>query len=270
MEKLSVAIADDNEKMADMLGKMIEEDKTLELVGKAHNGEEICNIIRNEEPDVVLLDIIMPKIDGLSVMEKMNQDPELKKHPSFIVLSAVGQERITEDAFQLGAEYYMLKPFDQQQLLNRIKSIRGIHNRPKNLHRPHLYEAETNIVEQEEYNLEKEVTEIIHEIGVPAHIKGYQYLRDAIILSVNDLEMLNSITKILYPTIAKRHQTTPSRVERAIRHAIEVAWGRGKMDTIDALFGYTISTGKGKPTNSEFIALIADKIRLEMKKRTLN
>ena len=111
---------------------------------------------------------------------------------------------------------------------------------------------------------------IIHEIGVPAHIKGYQYLRDAIILSVNDMEMLNSITKILYPTIAKRHQTTPSRVERAIRHAIEVAWSRGKMDTIDALFGYTVSTGKGKPTNSEFIALIADKIRLEYKNRSFH
>lgn len=123
---------------------------------------------------------------------------------------------------------------------------------------------------QPERNLETDVTNIIHEIGVPAHIKGYQYLRDAIILSVNDMEMLNSITKVLYPTIAKRHQTTPSRVERAIRHAIEVAWSRGKMDTIDELFGYTVSTGKGKPTNSEFIALIADKIRLEYKNRSLN
>ena len=127
-------------------------------------------------------------------------------------------------------------------------------------------EKEPGMIHQR--NLEKDVTDMIHEIGVPAHIKGYQYLRDAIILSVNDMEMLNSITKILYPTIAKRHQTTPSRVERAIRHAIEVAWSRGKMDTIDALFGYTVSTGKGKPTNSEFIALIADKIRLEYKNRS--
>ncbi len=119
--------------------------------------------------------------------------------------------------------------------------------------------------EQLELNLESEVTNIIHEIGVPAHIKGYQYLREAIIMSVNDIDMLNSITKILYPTIAKKYQTTSSRVERAIRHAIEVAWSRGKMDTIDALFGYTINNGKGKPTNSEFIALIADKIRLEYK-----
>ena len=257
MDKLNVAIADDNTKMADMLGQMIEEDKDLELVGKAHNGEEICNIIKDKEPDVVILDIIMPKMDGLSVMEKFSHDTSGSKVPVFIVVSAVGQERITEDAFSLGADYYVLKPFDNTMLLNRIKHIR----------RPNIAEKRER---KPERNLETDVTNIIHEIGVPAHIKGYQYLRDAIILSVNDMEMLNSITKILYPTIAKRHQTTPSRVERAIRHAIEVAWSRGKMDTIDELFGYTVSTGKGKPTNSEFIALIADKIRLEYKNRSLN
>ncbi len=263
MEKLNVAIADDNEKMVEILGQMIEEDKDLTLVGKAHNGEEICNIIKEKEPDVVILDIIMPKVDGLSVMEKFSHDSSIKKTPAFIVVSAVGQERITEDAFNLGADYYMLKPFDNQMLLNRIKHIRRIgEKRAREVSRQAVRE------EQGTYsggNLEADVTNVIHEIGVPAHIKGYQYLRDAIILSVNDMEMLNSITKILYPTIAKKHQTTPSRVERAIRHAIEVAWSRGKMDTIDELFGYTVSTGKGKPTNSEFIALIADKIRLEYK-----
>ena len=258
MDKLNVAIADDNTKMADMLGQMIEEDKDLELVGKAHNGEEICNIIKDKEPDVVILDIIMPKMDGLSVMEKFSHDTSGSKVPVFIVVSAVGQERITEDAFSLGADYYVLKPFDNTMLLNRIKHIRRAGDIAEKRER------------KPERNLETDVTNIIHEIGVPAHIKGYQYLRDAIILSVNDMEMLNSITKILYPTIAKRHQTTPSRVERAIRHAIEVAWSRGKMDTIDELFGYTVSTGKGKPTNSEFIALIADKIRLEYKNRSLN
>ena len=266
--KLNVAIADDNAKMTDMLGQMIEEDKDLELVGKAHNGEEICNIIKDKEPDVVILDIIMPKMDGLSVMEKFSHDANVKKVPVFIVLSAVGQERITEDAFSLGADYYVLKPFDNTTLLNRIKHIRKIgERRVREIPRPGITETKKP---QPERNLETDVTNIIHEIGVPAHIKGYQYLRDAIILSVNDMEMLNSITKVLYPTIAKRHQTTPSRVERAIRHAIEVAWSRGKMDTIDELFGYTVSTGKGKPTNSEFIALIADKIRLEYKNRSLN
>lgn len=268
MEKLNVAIADDNEKMIEILGKMITEDKDLELVGKAHNGEEICSIIKEKEPDVVILDIIMPKVDGLSVMERINHDTEVKKHPSFIVVTAVGQERITEDAFLLGADYYMLKPFDNRLLLNRIKHLRKSGERKfREPMKAASYEEPEKISER---SLETEVTAIIHEIGVPAHIKGYQYLRDAIILSVNDMEMLNSITKILYPTIAKKHQTTPSRVERAIRHAIEVAWSRGKMDTIDELFGYTVSTGKGKPTNSEFIALIADKIRLEYKNRSFH
>ena len=267
MEKLNVAIADDNEKMVEILGRMIEEDKDLTLVGKARNGEEICNIIREKEPDVVVLDIIMPKMDGLTVMEKCSNDHNIRKHPAFIIVSAVGQERITEDAFNLGADYYMLKPFDNQVLLNRIKhSRRGTERR---MREPVHQVAREETASYGTHNLEADVTNIIHEIGVPAHIKGYQYLRDAIILAVNDMEMLNSITKILYPTIAKKHQTTPSRVERAIRHAIEVAWSRGKMDTIYALFGYTVSTGKGKPTNSEFIALIADKIRLEYKKQSL-
>lgn len=198
------------------------------------------------------------------MLDRVNHEPEMKK-PAFIVISAVGQEKTTEDAFELGADYYILKPFDRDTVLKRIKRAR--------VKRPgfpvKIKAAETNVNEKEylERNLETDVTNIIHEVGVPAHIKGYQYLRDAIIMSVTDMEMLNSITKILYPTIAKQHQTTPSRVERAIRHAIEVAWSRGKMDTIEELFGYTVSGGKGKPTNSEFIALIADKIRLEYKNR---
>ncbi len=179
----------------------------------------------------------------------------------------MGKERITEDAFSLGADYYVLKPFDNKMLLNRIKHVRRAGERRFREISRQPQKTETNNP-MTMGNLETDVTNIIHEVGVPAHIKGYQYLRDAIILSVNDMEMLNSITKILYPTIAKKHQTTSSRVERAIRHAIEVAWSRGKMDTIDALFGYTVSNGKGKPTNSEFIALIADKIRLEYKNRS--
>jgi two-component system response regulator (stage 0 sporulation protein A) len=229
------------------------------LVGQADNGKDIYDIIREKKPDVVLLDIIMPKMDGLTIMEKVSNDQMIKKRPAFIVISAVGQDRITEDAFNLGANYYILKPFDNDVVLSRIKTVGGRETKRGEV-RMNEYKPQP-----QERNLELDVTNIIHEIGVPAHIKGYQYLRDAIILSVEDMEMLNSITKILYPTIAKKHQTTSSRVERAIRHAIEVAWSRGKMDTIDALFGYTVSNGKGKPTNSEFIALIADKIRLEYK-----
>ncbi|MGI6011451.1 MAG: sporulation transcription factor Spo0A [Ruminococcus sp.] len=265
MEKLNIAIADDNERIVNLLGSIIREDDDLELVGQADNGKDIYNIIKEKEPDVVLLDIIMPKVDGLTVMEKVNQDQTMKKHPAFIVVSAVGQERITEDAFNLGAYYYILKPFDNDMIINRIKHIKNQAANRERVRDVRKISSSDNTSDYIEKNLEMDVTNIIHEIGVPAHIKGYQYLRDAIIMSVQDMEMLNSITKILYPTIAKKHQTTPSRVERAIRHAIEVAWSRGKMDTIDELFGYTVSTGKGKPTNSEFIALIADKIRLEYK-----
>lgn len=265
MEKLQVAIADDNERMVQLLENIVKSDKDLEVVGKAENGEEIVDIIRHKEPDVVLLDIIMPKMDGLGVMQKVRQDTSIKKTPAFIVVTAIGQEKITEDAFEMGADYYILKPFDNDMIIDRIKHIRR--ERERNfaaVHRAGAYESKDEYIER---NLEMDVTNMIHEIGVPAHIKGYQYLRDAIIMSVGDSEMLNSITKILYPTIAKKHQTTSSRVERAIRHAIEVAWSRGKMDTIDELFGYTVNGGKGKPTNSEFIALIADKIRLEYKNR---
>lgn len=268
MEKLNVAIADDNERMVDLLSTLVKGDKELELVGQAVDGQEIYKIIKEKEPDVVLLDIIMPKMDGITVMEKLNEDQSVRKRPAFIIISAVGQERIIEDAFRLGACYYIMKPFDNDMVLNRIKQFRkfGKGIRRENRGTGNLGRAG----EISEKNLQIDVTDIIHEIGVPAHIKGYQYLRDAIMMSVEDMEMLNSITKILYPTIAKKHQTTPSRVERAIRHAIEVAWSRGKMDTIDALFGYTVSNGKGKPTNSEFIALIADKIRLEYEHGTLH
>lgn len=265
MEKLNVAIADDNERMLDILGDIINQDKELTLVGKANNGEDMCRIIENKQPDVVLLDLIMPKMDGLSVMQQINADQRVKKHPSFIVVTAVGQESITEDAFRKGANYYIMKPFNNDMLLEKIKHVRRTY-RPAVSEKGALRCCEET-KEAEEFHLEDQVTNMIHEIGIPAHIKGYHYLRDAIMMAVEDMDVLNAITKILYPTVAKKNQTTSSRVERAIRHAIEVAWGRGKLDTIDELFGYTVSNGKGKPTNSEFIALIADTIRLQSRRR---
>ena len=258
MEHLRVAIADDNQKILDVLDEIISTDKELDLVGKAKNGEEMCQIIKDRKPDVVLLDLIMPKMDGLTVMEKVGQDNTVGKHPYFIVITAVGQEKITEDAFDKGANYYIMKPFNNRMLLERIKSVRNLSRNPE---RKNDDITTDNTLKTE--NLESRVTNMLHEIGIPAHIKGYHYLRDAIIMAVNDMDVLNAITKILYPTVAKKYQTTSSRVERAIRHAIEVAWSRGKLDTLDQLFGYTVSTGKGKPTNSEFIALIADTIQLE-------
>lgn len=258
MDHLSVAIADDNQKILDVLDEIISTDKELDLVGKAKNGEEMCQIIKDRQPDVVLLDLIMPKMDGLAVMEHVNQEHFVSKRPYFIVITAVGQEKITEDAFNKGANYYVMKPFNNELLLERIKSVR---NRTRIPERKNAENRKDGTVKEE--NLESRVTNMLHEIGIPAHIKGYHYLRDAIIMAVNDMDVLNAITKVLYPTVAKKYQTTSSRVERAIRHAIEVAWSRGKLDTLDELFGYTVSTGKGKPTNSEFIALIADTIQLE-------
>lgn len=262
MAVMSVAIADDNERMVEILNNIVKKDNEIRIVGKANNGEDVYQMIKEKEPDVVLLDLIMPKLDGLSVMERINQDQTIKKHPKFIVISAIGQEGITEDAFNLGAHYYIMKPFDNEMVLNRVKSIKNNIADGKSNH----FSGAGNDKRMIE-NLENQVTDMIHEVGVPAHIKGYQYLRDAIMMVIEEPDMLNSITKILYPTIAKRNQTTPSRVERAIRHAIEVAWSRGNMDIINSLFSYTVSTGKGKPTNSEFIALIADKIRLQNKVR---
>jgi len=249
MGEIAVAIADDNERILDLLGEMIENNKEMKLVGKANNGEDVYTLIKEKQPDVVLLDLIMPKMDGLSVMDTVNRDRDIRKHPSFIIITAVGQERITEDAFRKGASYYILKPFSNQMVLDKIREAGKYH------------------VPEPKINLENRVTDMIHEIGIPAHIKGYHYLRDAILMAIEDMDVLNAVTKVLYPTVAKMHQTTASRVERAIRHAIEVAWSRGKLDTLDELFGYTVNGGKGKPTNSEFIALIADTIRLEYKHR---
>ena len=261
MGQLNVAVADDNERILELLGEIVSSDKELKLVGKANNGEDMLQIIKQNEPDVVLLDLIMPKVDGLSVMDLVNADKTMKKRPEFIIVTAVGQERITEDAFQRGASYYIMKPFNNEMLLNRIKSVRVS---PK---REGSSKSAVECAGKEQENLESHVTNMIHEIGIPAHIKGYHYLRDAIMMAVEDMDVLGAITKILYPTVAKKHQTTSSRVERANRHAIEVAWSRGKLDTLDELFGYTVSNGKGKPTNSEFIALIADTIQLEYKHR---
>ena len=259
MQKLKVLIADDNPRMASMIQNILMDDDEIQVVGTAEDGVETLGMIEETEPDLLLLDLIMPKLDGLGVMERLQEKQKMKKVPEIIVVSGISQERITDTAFALGASYYLLKPFESETLLSHVQKFKpgarakliatGNENRRNE--------------KMAKYNLESDVTNIIHEIGVPAHIKGYQYLRDSIMLSVKDRDVINSITKILYPTIAKMYQTTSSRVERAIRHAIEVAWNRGNTETLNDLFGYTISNRKGKPTNSEFIALIADKIRLE-------
>lgn len=257
MSKINVAIADDNQRIVEMMTQLLEQDDDIKVVGSADNGETAVEVIENNQPDVVLLDIIMPKLDGIGVLEKL-KEANLDKKPAVIMLSAMGQENVCEEAIELGAAYFILKPFDSNMVIRKIKQVTAGGESVK----PFVSRKDPSgkITRNQ---LEIIVTNMIHEIGVPAHIKGYQYLRDSIIMAVYDMDILNSITKQLYPAIAEKFHTTSSRVERAIRHAIEVAWGRGKMDTIDALFGYTVHAGKGKPTNSEFIALIADKIRLE-------
>ena len=265
MDKIRVAIVDDNDKMVEMMDEYLGSDDEINVIGRAKNGEEAFDLIKGTSPDVVLLDLIMPKMDGLSLMDKIHKDGTMIRMPFFIITSAISNEAVIQDSFNYGAGYYMLKPFEMDMIVDRVKSAKSYNRRiPENKKFVDANEDKRQFMER---NIESDVTAIIHDVGVPAHIKGYQYLREAIIMSVNDTEMLNSITKILYPTIAKKYQTTSSRVERAIRHAIEVAWNRGRMDTIDELFGYTINAEKGKPTNSEFIALIADKIRLEYKCR---
>ena len=266
-EKITVLIADDNQEFSMTLATYLKNQDDMMIVGRAKDGNEALDMISELMPDVVLLDVIMPHLDGIGVLEKLNMI-KMPKKPIFVMLSAVGQDKITQRALELGAEYYAIKPIDIEVLLGRIKDIKNF--TPSEIKKTYASTREIRgqfieISKKDQENLEALVTNVIHEVGVPAHIKGYQYLREAIMMVVNNIDIINQITKQLYPDIAVKYHTTPSRVERAIRHAIEVAWGRGQSDTVDNIFGYTISAAKGKPTNSEFIAMIADKLRLELK-----
>ena len=267
-EKLSILIADDNQEFSYTLSSYINSQEDMEVVAIAKDGNEAVDMIMNVVPDVAILDVIMPHLDGLGVLEKINAT-KIDKKPVCIMLSAVGQDKITQKAIVAGADYYIVKPFDIEVLIQRIREIKNF--KPNNSNNNFIIKEQKktpyiNVTStKEEDHLEALVTNIIHGVGVPAHIKGYQYLREAIMMVVNDIEVINQITKSLYPQIAQKFGTTPSRVERAIRHAIEVAWGRGEVDLMENIFGYTVSASKGKPTNSEFIAMIADKLRLELK-----
>ncbi|MED4581528.1 sporulation transcription factor Spo0A [Brevibacillus choshinensis] len=260
MSKIEVLLADDNREFVNLLEEYISSQYDMNVVGVAYNGNEVVRLLQERVPDVLILDIIMPHLDGLAVLEQI-QAMRLSPQPKIIMLTAFGQEEITKKAVELGAAYYILKPFDMEVLAQRIRQMITT-------------KASSNFVTSVKQqaplavrgrNLDASITSIIHEIGVPAHIKGYLYLREAITMVYNDVELLGSITKVLYPDIAKKFNTTASRVERAIRHAIEVAWSRGNLDSISSLFGYTISNTKAKPTNSEFIAMVADKLRIEAK-----
>ena len=251
---ISVVIADDNVKFADELKEFLRAKPGIDFRAEAHDGAEAVGLIEETEPDVVILDMVMPKLDGLGVLRRL-KSAELKKKPKVIMFSVAAMDKNVEMAINAGADYFLSKPQPFESVYEVIKSIAGVKA------------AGTVAVKspEQEVDLEALVTECIHELGVPAHIKGYQYIRTAIMMVVKDMDMLNFITKRLYPEIAKTYGTTSSRVERAIRHSIEVAWSRGKPETMNDIFGYTIHTGKGKPTNSEFIAMVADRIRLQIK-----
>lgn len=276
-EKISVLIADDNKEFCNILNDYLLNQSDIYVVGIARDGIEALRLIGEKKPDLVVLDIIMPHLDGLGVLERLN-NMNLSNVPRIIILSAVGQDKITQRAITLGADYYVVKPFDMEVFIKRIREMfNNVIANPSSQDMPSSFrdtEAKhmsSSFVNSTGYSsnapldLEGEITSIIHEIGVPAHIKGYMYLREAITMVVNNIELLSAVTKELYPSIAKKYNTTASRVERAIRHAIEVAWSRGQVETINKLFGYTIHNSKGKPTNSEFIAMIADKLRLQNK-----
>lgn len=271
--KISVLIADDNKEFCSILNDYLLNQKDIVVTGIAKDGREALELIVERKPDLVILDIIMPHLDGLGVLEKLNT-MDLEKTPRIIILSAVGQDKITQQAITLGADYYTVKPFDMEVFTKRIRemfnSAPTIQESSAQSNRVSYPTTSSYILTSEPksktpVDLETEITNIIHEIGVPAHIKGYMYLREAITMVVNDMELLSAVTKELYPSIAKKYNTTASRAERAIRHAIEVAWGRGQIEAINKLFGYTVHNDKGKPTNSEFIAIIADKLRLKNK-----
>ena len=250
-KRTSILIADNSEDFCTALGAALQRTERFTVAGIANDGEQAMQLMEERRPDILVLDLMLSKKDGLSLLKSISA---WDRRPAVVATSGFMTDYVASAAAGLGVAYLVLKPCDIQALVDRLEELRLESGRPAQVRRP---------VGQQ--SIEAMVTGIIHEIGVPAHIKGYQYLREAIIIAVGDMDVINAITKVLYPQVAKTFQTTPSRVERAIRHAIEVAWDRGDLDTLQRFFGYTVSNTKGKPTNSEFIALIADKLQLQLK-----
>lgn len=244
MDKIRIVLTDTNEDARDMLRIALEETGRFVVTGSTGDGEDALRLIEDTKPDMVLLDLILPGLDGMGILRRLNG----RNRPVIVTMAAMAYQDTIVEAGNLGAVMYISKPYHQGALIENLLSLAEAGGG-----RPHTP------------GLEELVTSIIHEVGVPAHIKGYQYVREAIMITVENMDVINSVTKVLYPEVAKRYHTTPSRVERAIRHAIEVAWDRGDLETLQKFFGYTVSNAKGKPTNSEFIAMISDQIRLKLK-----
>ena len=257
MEKnAKILVCDENQEERNKISESIEKRLSIRC-DEVSDGESALEMIANNAYDVVVVDLWVSGLDGIGVI-RQSKRLELEKEPTFILMSPINKQSLLIEATGAGADMCIPKPFDANSLISHIESF-FTRKRTKEYERPSISNAD----------MESQVTKIIHQIGVPAHIKGYQYLRSAILMTIDDNEIINSVTKILYPTVAKRYQTTTSRVERAIRHAIEVAWDRGDVDTLNSYFGYTIQNSRGKPTNSEFIAMIADNLRLKYKYATV-
>ena len=260
-EKIKIVIVDDNLQIKNAIVNYLKMQQDMEVVGQGSDGHEAINLIKELEPDVILLDVIMPYLDGIEVLEQINT---LRNKPQSIMVSAVGQEEVIQRAMKLGAAYYIVKPFEIDLLVKRIRELkRNKKNKDRQLV-TYPKKEETKPINFHSKSVESFISKIIHEVGVPAHIKGYKFLREAIILVLKDSNNLEQITKVLYPKIARRYRTTTSRVERAIRHAIEIAWEKGNNEFISEIFGNTIYDSRKKPTNSEFIAIVSDKIKYEL------
>ncbi|MDD6270328.1 MAG: sporulation transcription factor Spo0A [Oscillospiraceae bacterium] len=243
--KIKVLIGDDSVEFGISCANCFRS-KGIYTVTRKKDGKVLLDSIKNDCPEIVIMDAVMVHYDAVEVMTKLRSLGG--KLPYFIITSAYDNAFLERQVVEAGATYFVQRPFDNDMMVARAKK---------------LLSGEPVQTVHETHDLEIVVTEIIHQLGVPAHIKGYQYLRTAILMAIDDSELLESITKLLYPTVAKKYETTSSRVERAIRHAIEIAWDRGNIETLNSFFGYTVNTCKGKPTNSEFIALITDKLRLQ-------
>ena len=257
MEKVRVVVADDNLQLRDMIAQYLSEQSDLEVAGVAANGVEALRLVEEEEPDVLVCDMIMPQMDGYTVLERL-QGMKLEHHPGVIVLTALGRDDFIARAINLGAHYYMVKPFDFMMLAQRVFEAAGEEHKADVLGMNMQREMQGTGGE----SLEERIANLFLTVGIPAHIKGYQYLREAVKMVIDNPDLMGRITKELYPGIAHRFGTTSSKVERAIRHAIEVAWNRGRIEALDEAFGRNVCSLDDKPTNGEFIALVSDRLRV--------
>jgi len=251
-----ILIADASEEFRIVLAEALNREADMEVIAQTGDGQEALRMTKEQCPDAIVLDLVLVNMDGLEVLDALRTLPA--PNPCVLVLSSFMWGGVAELAAARGADYYMLKPCKINAVVERVRLLLSQSWAGEDLPSP---SSSSN------QSLESVVTSIIHEIGVPAHIKGYQYLREAIIMTVEDMDVINAVTKVLYPEVSKKFGTTASRVERAIRHAIEVAWDRGDLETLQKYFGYTVSNAKGKPTNSEFIAMIADRLQLQRKQQ---